>query len=236
MKTIKIAHLYYDLMNLYGENGNITALTSALKRQNIKYEVDKVTKGNKVDISKYDIFYMGMGTENNQEIVRKDILRYKEEFKKAAKKKILIMTGNAYELFGESIDNREALGVFKFKSKTVRERIVGEQVYKSYLLKTPVIGFQNRGSINDNNENFLFEVIKGSATNAKIKHEGIHINNFYGTYTLGPLLIRNPDLVDKIVEDICNENNIPFRKCNTTPDYKAYEKYLENFKIKDIFK
>ena len=80
MKTIKIAHLYYDLMNLYGESGNITALTSALERQKIKYEVDKISKGDKFEASKYDIFYMGMGTEANQEIVRKDILRYKEEF------------------------------------------------------------------------------------------------------------------------------------------------------------
>ena len=79
MKTIKIAHLYYDLMNLYGENGNILALSEAFKRQGAKVTVDNLTKGSKIDFNKYDIYYIGMGTEDNQEIVREDILRYKSE-------------------------------------------------------------------------------------------------------------------------------------------------------------
>lgn len=231
MKTIKIAHLYYDLMNLYGESGNIKALGAALKRQNIKYDVDYLTKGSKIDFNTYDIFYMGMGTEMNQEIVRKDILRYKEEIKKVINKKIFIMTGNSYELFGKSINNKEALGIFKFTSKQIRNRIAGEQTYNSYIVNKPIVGFQNRGSINDNKDNYLFEVIKGNSNNAKTQYEGIHINNFYGTYTLGPLLVRNPLIVEHIVEDICRENKLPYRFCNTTPDYKAYEMFLKNFNI-----
>ena len=35
MKTFKIAHLYYDLMNLYGENGNIRYLKNRLEEQDI---------------------------------------------------------------------------------------------------------------------------------------------------------------------------------------------------------
>ena len=101
MKTIKIAHLYYDLMNLYGENGNILALTTALKRQGVKYTLKKVTKGEKIDFSKFDIFYMGMGNEENQMLVLEDLKRYKTEIKKIIKKKIFIMTGNSYELFGQ---------------------------------------------------------------------------------------------------------------------------------------
>ena len=189
MKTIKIASLYYDLMNLYGESGNILALTEAFKKQGVKVSVDYLTKGSKINFSKYEIFVMGCGSELNQEIVRKDILRYKEEIKKCIKKKTFIMTGNSYELFGKTLNDQECLGIFDFESKTVRNRFVGEQVNKTYILKEPIIGFQNRGSINNNEENHLFEVIKGNANNQNMKNEGIHINNFYGTYTLGPLLI-----------------------------------------------
>lgn len=232
MKTIKIAHLYYDLMNLYGESGNVLALTSALKKQGIKCEVDLLTKGSKINFSKYEIFIMGMGSEDNQEIVRQDILRYKQEFKKIINKKIFIMTGNSFELFGKTINGLEALNLFDFTSKGVRNRIVGEQVNKTYLVKNPIIGFQNRGSINDIKENHLFEVVSGHADNQKSHFEGIKVNNFYGTYTIGPLLIRNPHLTDKIVEDLLAKFDRTYKEITDTPDYKAYDEYLKNFNIK----
>lgn len=232
MKIIKIAHLYYDIMNLYGESGNILALTEGLKRQGARYTVTNVTKGDKIDFSKYDIFYIGSGTQSNQMMVLKDILRYKEEIKKIIKKKVFIATGNSYELFGKKINNVDALGCFDFESKSVRDRIVKEQVYKTYILNNPVIGFQNRGSINNIHENHLFEVIDGNADNNKSKFEGIHINNFYGTYTIGPLLVRNPELLDKIIRDFFKANKYPYKEIKDTPEYKAYNEYLKNFKIK----
>ena len=235
MKIIKIAHLYYDIMNLYGESGNILALTEALKRQGARYSVSNVTKGDKIDFSKFDIFYIGCGTDANQMLVLKDILRYKTEIKKIFKKKVFIATGNSYELFGKKINDVEALGCLDFESKTVRNRIVKEQVYKTYILDKPVIGFQNRGSINNSKENHLFEVISGSADNNKSKFEGIRVYNFYGTYTIGPLLIRNPHLLDKIIKDFFEANRYPYKEIKDTTDYKAYDAYLKNFNIKRDF-
>lgn len=231
MKTIKIAHLYYDLMNLYGESGNVRALKEALEQQGVKCEVDLLTKGSKIDFKKYEIFYMGMGTEQNQEIVREDIMRYQEEFRKNIKTKTFIMTGNALELFGSTINNQPALAIFPFKSRTIRQRISREQYAKSYILKDTVIGYQNRGSINDITENHLFEVLKGDADNKNSKYEGYHIYNFYGTYNLGPLLIRNPHLTAYIVENILNKYNYPYHKITDSPDIRAYEEYLKNFPI-----
>lgn len=233
MKTIKIAHLYYDLMNLYGESGNILALVNAFKAQGVKCDVDLLSKGSKINFGKYEIFYMGMGSEINQEIVRKDILRYKQEIKKIINKKTFIMTGNALELFGKSINGLESLHLFDFTSKSIRNRIVGEQVYKTYLLKEPIIGFQNRGSINNNKENHLFEVIQGNADSQNSKYEGIKINSFYGTYTIGPLLIRNPYLTNKIVEEVLTRFNYPYKELKDSPEIKAYEEYLKNFPIKN---
>ena len=53
---IKIAHLYYDLMNLYGEQGNILALKEAFNKQNIDTEIDTLTIKDDIDFKKYDIF------------------------------------------------------------------------------------------------------------------------------------------------------------------------------------
>ena len=62
MPKIKIAHLYYDLMNLYGENANIRALVHFAERQGIKAEVSTLTIGDEIDFSKYDIIYGGLSS------------------------------------------------------------------------------------------------------------------------------------------------------------------------------
>ena len=225
MKTIKIAHLYYDLMNYYGEQGNVLALKTAIEYAGFKVNVKTLSVDDEIDFEKYDIFYMGMGTKRNQEIVRKDILKYKDKIENVIDKKMFIMTGNSYELFGKKIDDKKCLGVFNFESKTT-DRIVGEQVFKSDIIKETIIGFQNRFSSNNIKDDYLFEVIKETGNDSESKVEGIHKNNFFGTYLLGPILIRNPYFKDALLK------YIGIDKVNTKlVDYKAYHEYLKNFNI-----
>lgn len=225
MKTIKIAHLYYDLMNYYGEQGNVLALKTAIEYAGFKVNVKTLSVDDEIDFEKYDIFYMGMGTKRNQEIVRKDILKYKDKIENVIDKKMFIMTGNSYELFGKKIDDKKCLGVFNFESKTT-DRIVGEQVFKSDIIKETIIGFQNRFSSNNIKDDYLLEVIKGTGNDSESKVEGIHKNNFFGTYLLGPILIRNPYFKDALLK------YIGIDKVNTKlVDYKAYHEYLKNFNI-----
>lgn len=225
MKTIKIAHLYYDLMNYYGEQGNVLALKTAIEYAGFKVNVKTLSVDDEIDFEKYDIFYMGMGTKRNQEIVRKDILKYKDKIENVINKKMFIMTGNSYELFGKKIDDKKCLGVFNFESKTT-DRIVGEQIFKSDIIKETIIGFQNRFSSNNIKDDYLFEVIKGTGNDSESKVEGIHKNNFFGTYLLGPILIRNPYFKDALLK------YIGIDKVNTKlVDYKEYHEYLKNFNI-----
>lgn len=225
MKTIKIAHLYYDLMNYYGEQGNVLALKTAIEYAGFKVNIKTLSVDDEIDFEKYDIFYMGMGTKRNQEIVRKDILKYKDKIENVINKKMFIMTGNSYELFGKKIDDKKCLGVFNFESRTT-DRIVGEQIFKSDIIKETIIGFQNRFSSNNIKDDYLFEVIKGTGNDSESKVEGIHKNNFFGTYLLGPILIRNPYFKDALLK------YIGIDKVNTKlVDYKAYHEYLKNFNI-----
>lgn len=225
MKTIKIAHLYYDLMNYYGEQGNVLALKTAIEYAGFKVNIKTLSVDDEIDFEKYDIFYMGMGTKRNQEIVRKDILKHKDKIENVIDKKMFIMTGNSYELFGKKIDDKKCLGVFNFESRTT-DRIVGEQVLKCDIIKETIIGFQNRFSSNNIKDDFLFEVIKGTGNDLESKVEGIHKNNFFGTYLLGPILIRNPYFKDALLK------YIGIDKVNTKlVDYKAYHEYLKNFNI-----
>ena len=234
MKNVNILHLYYDLMNLYGEYGNIIALRDAFKQQGIEVNIDKKSLGDTIDFMKYDIVYIGEGSEFNQELVRQDILKYKDDINQYIEKnKILIATGNSYELFGDKIDDKEALGIFHFKSffKTITtdvgDRIVNEEIMDTDFLGTPVIGFVNRNSVNDIKDGYLFKVRKGYGNDIKDKFEGIHYKNFFGTYLLGPLLIRNPYLLDYILSDFLGDK---YKEIDT-PDKKAYEEYLKTYNI-----
>lgn len=231
---IKIAHLYYDLMNLYGEVGNVWALQKTFDEQDIDCTIDKLTIGDKINLSKYDIIYIGQGSEENQMIVLNDILKHKETLENAIENnKYVICTGNSYELFGKYIEKNgkkiNCLNIFDYYSKEIDERIKGEQVFDCKLVKEPIIGFQNRQCVMNNKTNHLFSVINGYAGNYKTKYEGIHYKNFFGTYMIGPLLIRNPHLTNYIVKDILDKKNIGYIPITNTFDYKAYNEFVKNF-------
>ena len=125
MNKIRIAHLYYDLMNLYGENGNIMALVKGFEDQDMFVEVINLSVGDKIDFNKYDLYYIGCGSEFNQRIVIEDLIKYKEKVKVAIEDgKHIILTGNSYELLGnyiEKVDGEklETLGLFDFYSKEI---------------------------------------------------------------------------------------------------------------------
>lgn len=229
MKKIKIAHLYYDLMNLYGENGNVKALEKYLKMQDFDVEIFNLTINDKIDFNKYDIFYIGSGNNENFNIVLKDIKKYKKNIENVLNDKFFIITGNALNLFGKTYKDKkkvyDCLGVLDYSSKEKRKRIVGEQIFRSRIINKEIIGFENRSSkLIKIHEKMLFEVIHGNGILEGIKH-----NNFYGTYLLGPILIRNPYFTEYITKEICKKYNIKYKQIYNNLEIKAYEEYKYNF-------
>lgn len=239
---IKIAHLYYDLMNLYGDNGNIKALKYQLERQGIKVSIDFLTIGDKFDFNNYDMLYIGPGTYNNQQLVLKDILRYKKEIKNFIEQnKIVLATGNSIELFGKSIktlSNKKikCLNIFEFESEQVDIKLVGETIAFNKDIKNYIIGFQNQNSIIKNFNNFWLDIKSGIGSNGNSKKEGINYNNFYGTYLIGPILVRNPNLLELICKKLIlmKKNNFQFKKFDFTLENKAYNEYLQNYLTKKV--
>lgn len=234
MEKIKIAHLYYDLMNLYGENGNIMALEKGFNDQDMYIETSNLTIGDKIDFNKYDIYYMGCGSEENQSLVIEDILKYKDKIKNAIENnKHFIFTGNSYEILGKYIEKTngskiETLGLFDYYSKEVDKRIIGEEILECNLYKDVVIAFQNRQCVLNNKDNHLFNIIEGYADNYKSHNEGLHYKNLYASYNLGPLLIRNPLLKNHIIKEVLDKKDILYKSISTTDD-KAYNEYVKNF-------
>lgn len=229
---ITIAHLYYDLLNLYGECGNVRILKKILEEQNVDVVVKFLTVDDKLNFEDYDFVYMGMGIEDNLKIANKHLKKYKKDIQKYIEDgKYFICTGNSYELFGKEIafesETIKTLGIFDYKSKILEERKIMEISAKTDMIDKELIGFMNTGSTNDNEkENFLKNI------NNTDENEGIIYNNFIGTYLIGPLLVRNPELLKLIVKKIIKEKNSKYRLKKINLDFleKAYNDCLERRK------
>jgi len=238
MKKIKIAHLYYDLMNLYGENGNVRYLVRELEKQGIDSEVHFLSIEDKIDFDKYDFYYIGMGSEENKLIILDNIMQYKDNIKKAIEdKKFFLVTGNAIDVFGKHITTLDnaiipTLDIFDYEVKEEEFRIVGEQLFEVDLdvKNNKILGFQNRNTIYEvGTYSNLFKVIKGTGNKPDSNIEGIKYNNFYGTYLLGPILVRNPYFTNYLVKDICNILDIKYKDKSEGMAYNAYHEYIKNF-------
>lgn len=236
---INILHLYYDLLNLYGENGNTRCLTYNLERNKIKVKVDLKSLGDKIDFTKYDLVYISSGDEEGIELALIDILKYKDDLKKYIDdNKFLILTGNAITLFGRYIDTNsqklDALGIFDYYSKYIEknmfknastDRIVGEVKAKTKLIKEEVIGFQNRCDLVYGIKTPLLKTEEKYSNDGKSTNEGFMYNNVYATHTIGPLFIRNPYLTDYILNKLCESKGLKYKSINDTAK-EAYKKYL----------
>lgn len=230
---IKILHWYYDIMNLYGEYGNIKILEKHLKDQNLKVVVEKKTVKEDVKLDDYDFIYIGAGTEDNQMFVLQDMIKYKTQLKDYIdSEKVALFTGNSYEILGKSIDEVEALGILDFETKRLKDRVTSDVIYKNKFLKKRVVGFVNKMTNIVHNLNPLFEVEFGIGENENKDIEGIKYKNLYGTHVSGPILVRNPEVLEMIVRMICmkKDRNIIYKRKEYKNEKDGYELVLNELK------
>ena len=220
---------------MYGENGNIKALKKHLEEQDVKVKIHFLTIDDDIDFNKYDLVYIGAGTEDNQKIVLPHLMKYKKEIKKAIDdNKFFLITGNAINFFGKHIIDKngkkiKTLNIFDYYVKEEDFRMIDEGIMKCSFLKNIVIGFQNQNTVLRDNKNPMFEVVKGIGSYPNSKTEGIKYNNFYGTYLVGPLLIRNPEFLKYFINEIMKKNNLKYKKLDLKTEEKAYNAFTNNF-------
>lgn len=227
---IKILHLYYDIMNLYGEYGNIKILEQHLKDQGIEVIVDKKSIGETKDLKQYDFIYMGCGTERNQEAILQDILTEKEDLKNFIEEgKTVLLTGNSFEILGKSINGKPALEIFEFETKHKEKRETPDVICTSELLENKVVGFINTMSVIKNNDKPLFKIEWNSESSNVNEPEGIVYKNLMGTHVIGPLLIRNPEILKMTIEKICKakDENFKYKEIQYEDEQKGYELVLK---------
>ena len=157
-----------------------------------------------LEFNKYDLVYIGSGTEDNLLIALKHLSKYKNDIKKYLEdNKFMLVTGNSVDMFGKKIEDSKALNIFDYE--VIKGSRKMEEVYSNKIL----------GFINNNSYNSEYS-----------DRDIIRYNNFYGTYILGPILVRNPHLVKQFLNDVTDKK----LKYDLKLETKAYNEFIKNFK------
>ena len=233
---ITIGYLFYDLLNLYGESGNILALKQALETQEIEVEVQYLSINNEWNLKELDFIYLGTGTENNQKIALETLEKYKEDLNEYIENnKFLLATGNSIEIFGQYIlddeNKKKMLGIFDYYTEKTNTRRVSECVFKSDNIESKILGFENNQGKTVNSNNPIFKVEKGYGSKKDEGTEGFTYKNFYATYLIGPILARNPELLEKMCKDLIIgiDNEFEFNEFDLDIEKEAHKRYIKRY-------
>ncbi|KOR24391.1 type 1 glutamine amidotransferase [Clostridium sp. L74] len=204
---LNICHLYPDLLNVYGDIGNILVLKYRAKQRGIKINVSNVSIKDSFPIDKYDIALFGGGQDYEQAIVSKDMVETKKDdlTEYIEKGKVLLAICGGYQLLGkyyttpegEKLDGLNILDIYTEGGDT---RFIGNTVIKNEEFNETYVGFENhsgRTYIGDLKP--LGKVITGYGNNGEDKQEGCIYKNTFGTYFHGSLLSKNPELADRLL-------------------------------------
>ena len=213
----KIELLFPELCNIYGESYNV----EYLKRSNPE-NIEVISTNHKQQpafvTEDVDMIYLGCTTERKQETIIEILKPHKARLQELIDKGVIfLVTGNAIEIFGNYIKDEdrkiEALGMFDFYSERYMNRDRHNSQYIGTYNGLKMLGHRSQFSFAYGDfDNYFVEIEKGIGMNPDTKREGIHVNNFYATYSLGPYMILNPHFAKELLEIMGLEPNLCFEK------------------------
>ena len=212
---LNICHLYPDILNLYGDRGNIITMKRRLEDRGIKVNIDECSIGQPLNADKYDIFFIGGGQDFEQEVLLRDLSSGNAQDIRTAveEEKTFLAICGGYQMLGEyyktwdgvQLDFIGAIGVHTIGAK---ERMIGNYMFRTTPESgdTVVVGFENHSGKTYLSEQVapLGMMLSGNGNNGEDKTEGARYKNVFGTYSHGSLLPKNPVLCDFILQTALN--------------------------------
>lgn len=244
MKELKILYLYPDILELYGDYGNIQVLKYRIESRGYTAIIDRYSIGdNAPDFNDYDIVFAGGGADNEQNILSNDLAQYKDNIKEAIENGVFfLLICGAYQLFGKyykDVDGNiiPGLEIFDYYTEANpdrKKRCIGNIVIETNLngLNTKIIGFENHGGQTFNISNPFGKVLFGNGNKFGDSEEGYFKNNVIATYLHGPLLSKNPILTDYIIKyclDRKYDESISLEPLNDDFENLCREQLLDRF-------
>ncbi len=206
---IKIAHLYPDLLNLYGDSGNVLCLQKRLMWRNIECKTDLLYADSYFDLNNYDIIFIGGGQDFEQRLVLKSLSKgVADNLHSAIENEVCVLAVcGGFQLLGKYYQTNKGdvlnfTGILDFYTVGKSKRLIGNYIFKTEE-KIRIMGFENHSGRTYLSKNLkpLGKVLMGCGNNGKDGTEGVRYKNTFGTYCHGPILPKNSDFADLIIEN-----------------------------------
>jgi hypothetical protein len=225
--------MYHDIMDLYGDKGNILTLQKRALERGIEFEVQTVGIGQSADLSDFDLIFMGGGADKEQISLIPDLLSRKDNIVKAIEEKtfVLLICGG-YQLFGQyyiaadgsQIDGLKIADYYTLTGDN-KSRCIGNVIVDAELdgHKLRLVGFENHGGQTQNVSSPLGKVVHGCGNAFGAGFEGYYDGRILGTYLHGPLLPKNGELADFVLTKAIQKRNPEFQYEDLSPLQAPFE-------------
>ena len=240
---LRIAHLYPDVLNLYGDTGNIRCMENRLRWRGLDCAVTPLPMGVSDDLTGYDLMFVGGGQDYEQELLLEDLARGRGESLKSAVADgvpVLAVCGG-YQMLGAYYQNAAGhrcgfLGAVDFYTEAGPERRIGNFAFRCGIESggSVVVGFENHAgrTFLGAGVSPLGRVLSGAGNNGADGGEGIRWRNVFGTYCHGPVLPKNPALCDCILETALARK---YGKSELAPLDDSIETAARSAALKELF-
>ncbi len=202
-RRLRVAHLYPELLNLYGDSGNILVLRKRLEWRHLGCTAHEVHMGERASLTGIDLVFIGGGSDREQRIVCDELQRQRSELAAFVEDGgVLLAVCGGYQLLGHSylMGNEEVRGLSLVDLYTDRgsPRLIGNVMVESRIAPQPIVGYENHGGRTHLGARVepLGRVLFGNGNDGKSGQEGCLYRNVVGTYVHGPLLPKNPCMAD----------------------------------------
>lgn len=229
---MKIEVLYPEVCCLYGDKSNMDYLKLCMPECEMVYT--SLTDEPRFVYEPVDMIYLCSMSERSQELVLERLMNYRNVLRLLIDEQrcVILAVGNAMELFGTYIQKEdgekiEALGI----TSTYAVRQKPKRFNSLTLLEMDdmtLVGYTTRfsHSYGLEKQDALFRVVRGSGINPECGLEGVRKGKFFATYTVGPILVSNPDFTHFILSQMgADAESLAFEK-------EAREAY--ELRLKDI--
>ena len=207
---LRICHLFPDILNLYGDRGNVTCMKQRLSWRGIDVSVEEVSIGQQLRATDYDLFFIGGGQDFEQEVLLADLKGAKTAGIKAAIEdgKTFLCICGGYQMLGhyyKTWDGQQCdfTGALDLYTVGQQERMIGNYMFTCEELDAAtVVGFENHSGKTylGSGVRPMGRVLAGSGNNGEDGTEGARYKNVFCTYSHGCLLPKNPLLADHILQ------------------------------------
>ncbi len=208
-RQLRLAHLYGNLLNTYGDNGNILMLNYVAKKMDIALEIEIVSIHEPFDPTRYDLIFFGGGQDYEQVIVSKDIQSKKESLTEFIENDgVILAICGGYQLLGHyyiGADGEKIHGIGALDHYTLSQdnnRFIGDvKIYNEEFDET-YEGFENHNgrTFLGKGERPLGKVVEGFGNNGEDQTEGAIYRNVFCSYFHGPILARNEALAKRLID------------------------------------